>query len=398
MKAAEADADAPGYGATVAALSVGQVLSWAALYYGFSSFVLPMQRELGWSMPLMMGANTLGLAVYGAASYAVGAAIDHGRGRAVMSWGAVLGGLGCIAWSQVSAPWMLYAVWVVLGLAMAATLYEPAFAVLTKRYPERYRQGITALTLVGGFASTLSFPAAAVLIEVLGWRPALVVIGLVLIAVAPLHAWALRGPAVVAAAPGSHEAEDATLHQALREASFWLLTAAFTLYALAPSGLWAHALPVFEGKGVAKEDTLLVLSCIGPAQVAGRLVFAGIGSRWSLRVLGLVVLTLMPLAMALFALGSGLAALLLFALLFGIANGLVTIVRGGIVPQYYGRAHIGRIGGLMGAIGFLARASAPLLVAGLLALLPGYRELLLLLAAIGAVAVLAFWLAGPPAA
>ena len=56
---------------------------------------------------------------------------------------------------------MLYAGWLLLGVSMAMTLYEPAFNVLTKRYPAQYREGITSLTLVGGFASTLSFPAVA---------------------------------------------------------------------------------------------------------------------------------------------------------------------------------------------------------------------------------------------
>ncbi|MGD9835806.1 MAG: MFS transporter, partial [Piscinibacter sp.] len=67
----------PSFRATVAALALGQLLCWAALYYGFSSFVLPMQRAMGWSKPAMMGAFTLGLAVWGATTYAAGAAIDH---------------------------------------------------------------------------------------------------------------------------------------------------------------------------------------------------------------------------------------------------------------------------------------------------------------------------------
>src|SRR5574337_720294 len=116
--------NAPSYRATVAALALGQLLTWAALFYGFSSFVLPMQRELGWDKPTLMGAYTLGLAVWGGAAFAIGAAIDRGRGRAVMTWGAAAGGIGCLAWSQVSAPWMFYAVWALLGVAMAATLYE----------------------------------------------------------------------------------------------------------------------------------------------------------------------------------------------------------------------------------------------------------------------------------
>ena len=73
----------PGYGATVSALALGQLLCWAALYYTFSTFVLPMQQALGWDKPTLMGAFTLGLGMWGAGSYAAGAAIDAGRGRAV---------------------------------------------------------------------------------------------------------------------------------------------------------------------------------------------------------------------------------------------------------------------------------------------------------------------------
>ena len=361
----------PGYRATVSALALGQVLSWAALYYAFSSFVLPMQRALGWGKPTLMGAFTLGLAVWGAATYAVGAAIDAGRGRAVMTGGSLLAGLGFLAWSQVSAPWMLYAVWAGLGAAMAATLYEPAFTVLTKRYPTRYQQGITALTLVGGFASTLSFPAVAALLRAgLDWRQALQVIGAVLLGVAALHAWALRGPALVAGPAHADALADATLHQALRQSSFWLLTLCFTLHAFVQAALWAHVMPAFASKPVTEAETLLVLMSIGPAQVAGRLLYVWLGRAWRawhLRVVGALVLSGLPLSMVLFALGQSLPALLLFAALFGIANGLVTIVRGGLVPLYFGRSHVGRIGGLMSGIGLLSRATAPLAATALLA-------------------------------
>jgi MFS family permease len=398
MMHADTTAAGPGFRTTVGALALGQIVVWAGLFYTFSSMVLPMQQDLGWSKPTLMGAFTLGLAVWGASSYGVGALIDAGRGRLVMTVGSALAGGGFLAWAQVSQAWQLYAVWAVLGLAMAMNLYEPAFAVLTKRYPTRYLQGITALTLVGGFASTLSFPAVAALMgHGLSWRQTLQVMGVVLCAMAPLHAWALRGPAIVAAPPQPHEADDATLHQALRSRAFWLLTLCFALYAFGQAAMWAHVMPAFADKGVAQADAMVVLMTVGPAQVAGRLLYVAWGRGWSLRVLGSVVLTGLPLAMLLFALGQSLPALLVFALLFGMANGLVTIVRGGLVPLYFGRGHVGRIGGLMSGIGLFTRASAPVVATAWLALLPGYRELLLALAALGVAAVLAFWAARPPA-
>ena len=136
---------------------------------------------------------------------------------------------------------------------------------------------------------------------------------------------------------------------------------------------------------------------VGPAQVAGRLLYVWLGRGWRLRTLGAWVLGALPVSMALFAVGRRLAALLVFAVIFGMANGLVTIVRGGLVPEYFGRAHMGRIGGLMSGIGLLARAVAPIAATGLLLVLPGYRELMLVLSALGVLALVAFWWARPPA-
>lgn len=403
MTPAAGSADADGgsgggsYVQVVSVLALCQVLSWAALYYAFSSFVLPMMRAMAWDKTSVMGAFSLGLACWGAATYGVGAAIDRGHGRKVLAGGAAVAGLGFAAWSQVSQPWHLYAVWAVLGTTMAMTLYDPVFAVLTRRYPTRFRQAITAMTLVGGFASTLSFPACELLISQLGWRPALWVIGgVMLLLVAPLQAWALRGPAagglhIQAAGPTPH-----TLGQALRERAFWLLTLCFTLLAFATAALWAHMMPAFESKGWTSAQALAVVVWIGPAQVLGRLLYVA-AARWvSLRVLGMVVMLSMPAALALFALADAVLALLCFALLFGMANGLVTLVRGGLVPEYFGRDHIGRISGAMGGMALLARAAAPLGAAWLLLLLPGYRELVGVMAAFALAAALAFVLARPP--
>ncbi|HET6598575.1 MAG TPA: MFS transporter [Burkholderiaceae bacterium] len=400
----------------MAALAAGQLACWAALYYAFSSFVLPMQRSVGWTSPQTMGAFTLGLVVWGVASYAVGAAIDRGRGRAVLTLGAVLGSLGMFLWSQAHTLTLLCAAWAVLGAAMAMTMYEPAFSVLAKRYPDRYREGITALTLVGGFASTLSFPAVAWLLAHLDWRGAVQVIGAVLlIVVAPLHAWALRGAkpqpitqrprrdgaAVVAGdairRAGHRLGADATLREAMHQRSFWLLAAAFTLYSFAVGAVWAHIMPALAAKGLSATQAVAVVVWFGPAQVAGRFVYLLFGRRASSRVLGLTVLAGLPVALAIFALADQTTALLLFAVLFGVANGLVTIVRGGLVPEYFGREHVGRISGAMTSIALLARAAAPLATAWLLLALPGYREMLLVLVAVGMAAVAAFALAGAAA-
>lgn len=402
----------PGYRTTVALLSVGQLVSWAVLYYMFTSFVQPMQDALGWSQPTLMGAFTCGLAVWGLSTYAVGAAIDRGHGRAVMSGGSALAGLGFLLWSQVTEPWVLYGAWALMGAAMAMNLYEPAFNVLTRQFPDRYREGITALTLVGGFASTLAFPAAAALLGSMSWRTALMVIGAVmLLVIAPLHGWALRGSGALVRsnpAPGGNQAvlrsagaglqeqPAYTFRDAVRQPSFWLVMGTFMLYSFAAAALWAHAMPALAAKGLSIAEAIAVLIWVGPAQVAGRLLFFAAGKGMSARALGLTVLGGLPLSFAIFAFSSSTAGLIVFAILFGIANGLVTIVRGSLVPEYFGRGHVGRIGGAISAVALLARAAAPLATAWLLLLPMSYEAVMIALSALGFLAVSAFAVARPP--
>lgn len=398
------DAQACSYRTVVAGLATGQLLAWAILYYGFASLVLPMMRELGWAKATLMGAFTVALLVWSLANVAVGAAIDRGHGRAVLSGGALLGALGCACWAMAREPWMLYAAMVLVGAAAAMSLYDPAFAVLTKRYPTRYRQAITWLTLVGGFASTLSFPAVAALVHALGWRATLFVLAAVLaLVVAPLCAWVLRGTATPAPTPpaallglrhASAQVErpppSVSLHAALRTPAFWQLGAAFTLLAFIGPGLWAHMMPALQAKGLSELQALSVLVWIGPAQVLGRFAYAWVGRGLALHRLGMLVTVAMPLALLLLALGDGLFSAWLFAAVFGLANGLTTIVRGSLLPLHFGHAHIGRIGGAMATLALSAQAAAPLAIAGMLLLAGGYVQVLLLLAVLGGVGAVVF--------
>jgi MFS family permease len=394
------DAPAAGYRTTIAALSVGQIVCWAALYYAFTAFVLPMQRELGWGKPTLMGAYTTGLTVSAALSFAVGAAIDRGHGRAVLALGPLIGAAGMALWAMASSVTLLYAAWVVLGVAMAMTLYEPAFTIVTRLYPARFRAAVTAITLVGGFASTLCFPAVALLQSHFGWRVALGVIAGALAAMGALHAWVLPDTSVAPSSGGASRppssARDATLGEAFASRAFWALTSTFTCYTFVSGAMWAHMAPALAAKGLGDADALMVLVCIGPAQVAGRLVFVLLGRRFDLRHLGLATLLGMPAGCVLFALGQGLAALLLFALLFGMANGVSTLVRGGLLPDYFGRSALGRIGGAMSGVAQFARAFAPLAAAWLFVGLPGYRELVLVMAAIALLGWAGFAFAGRP--
>lgn len=192
----------------VGALSVTETVSWGILYYAFAVFLVPMQRDLGFSAAELTGAFSIAMLVSGAAGIAVGRYLDRRSPRGLMTLGSVAGVALVVAWSQVHGLVAFYAIWVALGLVMATVLYKPAFTVLAKHFPatEQRRRAMTAMTLVAALASFIFMPLAQALIDAHGWRDALLWLALILAVVTvPLHALVLRPapstdhPAAVAA-------------------------------------------------------------------------------------------------------------------------------------------------------------------------------------------------------
>ena len=154
----------------IAGLGVSQIVSWGTLVYSFPLLAEPTMREFGLAKADVYLLASMALVVAALTAYPVGVLIDRGHGRTVMGMGSVLAGLGFLAWSQVQAVWQLYPVFLLLGLVQAMTLYDAAFAVVARLSGPDARRAITALTLWGGFASTVLVPVTQLLLDAFGWR------------------------------------------------------------------------------------------------------------------------------------------------------------------------------------------------------------------------------------
>src|SRR3954470_5018415 len=262
----------------VLVLGVTQIIAWGALFYPVVLTMPLIAADSGWSTTFAMGGFSLALLTGGLVSPLIGRLIDRHGGHRVMPVGSLLAALGLVGLAHVSDPIIYLAVWMLLGTAIAASLYDAAFATLGRIFGTGARPPITALTLAGGFASTVSWPLTHVLIESAGWRGAyLVHAALLAIVAAPLHAFALPRHR---AGPSSQPA-DASVPPALvwspRGWPFLLVAAAFAAYAFVPSGLSAHLLAIFGRSGIDSGTAVAIGALFGPAQVAariGELVFA----------------------------------------------------------------------------------------------------------------------------
>jgi predicted MFS family arabinose efflux permease len=387
----------------VAALSLAQLVSWGSIYYSFSLFVVPMERELGWSRTQLNGALSAGLLVAGLAGYWVGAWIDRGGGRVVMSLGSVLAAVLLAAWSRVASLELFYLLWLAIGLSLAATLYEPVFAVITRLYPRSYGTRITVLTLVGGLASTVFIPLTQVLVEALGWRPALVVLAACNVAIClPIHVLGLSDPAIreeaaprTARAPGGDE----PFRRALRHPVFWALALSFTFYTAILSALTFHLIPLLTERGVPTATMLAAIATFGPSQVAGRLVLLALRRQATAAFAGRCAFIAYPAAVAiLLFLPASTLALFAFSMLFGAANGVLTIVRGIAVPELMWREGYGAINGALTLPVNIARGLAPYGAAVIWSAAGNYDAVLWAAILCGIIATAGFWYASWPGA
>jgi MFS family permease len=362
-------------------LSVTQIVSWGILYYAFGTLMPSMQAELGWTASEITGGFSAGLFASALAAIPVGHYIDRHGARGVMTAGSCAASLLVVAWAHVETLPAFYAIWIGLGIAMSAVLYEPAFAVLVRWFVRRRTHALSILTSVGGFASTVFVPIAAWLALRYSWRDALLILAAALAFITiPIHAFVLRGrPADVGLLPDgrgwldvdalrSNESSAAHTGVASIPRLAWLLALIFGVNTLTAAAVAVHLVPYLLLRGYGLETAALVLAAVGAAQVPGRVFFTPLTRRvpkdWMaplvflLPVAGLVCLSLAQASPWL--LGP-------FAVLFGAGHGLSTLVRATLAADWFDEARYATISGTLAVCVHLARAAGPIAAAAIAA-------------------------------
>ncbi|MFC3640978.1 MFS transporter [Aquibium oceanicum] len=398
------DANAPAsqsLGWMIPAMGVAQICSWGSIFYSFPLIAEAMRVDLGWDKPALYLAATLGVLCAAACAYPVGAAIDRGFGRYVMGGASVLAGLLFFAWSQVTSIAVFYAVFAVLGALQAALLYDPAFAVIARRVgAANARRSITALTLWGGFASTVFVPLDQLLIDQFGWRGALMVLGGINILVCGGIYSTIIDPARDRAPPARSVTDTpplaglAAVAWAFRRPAFWMLMLAYVSYAAAYFALTFHLYPLLLERGLDAASVVIVMAVFGPSQVAGRVLIWTFAPNIPVRILGSIVVPAFPLALAGFAFAPpDLLVLAAVSAVLGAANGMITIVRGLAVPEMVSRDAYGAINGALIAPMNVMQALAPLAAAWAWSATGGYDAVLTAMLGASFLLVISFWVA-----
>ncbi|RPH66016.1 MAG: MFS transporter [Burkholderiales bacterium] len=376
-------------GPAIAALGITQIVGWGTTHYMPAILAAPTAADLGLSPTAVMGGFSWGILVAGLTARITGRLIDRHGARKVMSAASVTTSAGLLVLAAAQGMAGLLIGWTLLGLALRSILYDGAFAALTVLAGAGARRAISLLTLFGGLASTVFWPIGHWLDAGFGWRATLVVYAALNLAIClPLH-WRFAGGPAAQKPPGDATAETAAhpgigLSGGHRRIALWLLAATFTLHAFVNSTMAAHLVMLLDGLGLGATAVVSAAALMGVAQVAARLVEMLLQGRFSALATALPSVALLPAGFVVALAWSGsTAAAALFVILYGCANGLMTIVRGALPLALFGSRGYGELLGAVAGPALAVAALAPMAFSALVQATDARTGLMLLAAVSG---------------
>ncbi|WP_350269780.1 MFS transporter [Brevibacterium sp. CBA3109] len=368
----------------LAALCIAELASWGLLYYSLPVAVTPISAEMGWSQTTVTAALTMGLIVSALAGVHVGRLLDSHGPRTLMSLGTVIGIAALLLVAAAPNLIVFFLAWVLAGFAQAATLYPPAFAVVTRWYGADRVKPLTTITLVGGLASTVFAPIIAWLIDAAGWRTTYVVLaGILAVTALPLHLFFLNRKWTDEAAGQTRTPSWAEIRTITRSNRFIILQLAVALSTFTLFAVTINIIPLLLERGAAYGLAAVALGLVGFGQVAGRIFYPALERHTTSRARTVLLFACGAIGLWLLAFVPGPIWLLIgFGMLAGGVRGCITLLQATAVADRWGTANFGAINGVFVAPITVGTALAPVAGPALAGLVGGYPMMVIVMAVV----------------
>lgn len=353
-------------------------VGYGTIFYSFSVLLGEGAAASEFTRTILSVSLGLGVVVSGLVAPFVGTFLDLRGPRWVYLAGAVLGCLGLAAFSRATEGWQVAAVWaLLLGPAMACVFYEPAYVGIGQWFGGRQGKPLGLLTLIAGLSVTVFLPLSQWLVGLLGWRDAVLILGLILLAVVgSLSLLVVRDRPRAGSAGGERKFDPRDAYAGMlgsfrrTDHVFWLVTAAFFLGLAATFGMLFHQVAYLQDLGFAPAGVAAAVGVSGLVSLPARFLLPALGDRVGPTILAAAVFATLAVS-ALVAFGaSGWWRVYVYVALFGVAFGAVLPMRAVVMSRRFGGPLYGRLMGLQYAMLALAIAGGPA-IAGILRDLTG---------------------------
>lgn len=345
------------YGWAIVAAAFAVTLLGFGSAYTFSAFLKPLEQEFGASRGEVSLVFSLAGFLYFALGIVSGPLADCFGARLMASLGMMLVGAGLILAGfarNITEVYVAYGLGVGIGVGCA---YVPAVGAV-QRWFVRRRGFASGLAVSGiGLGTLVMPPLAAWLIDMIGWRQAYIVLGLLAALLGIAMSWLLvndpreRGIGPdgdpLSAAAASSARSGSTVREAVRSRQFIGLYAASLVCAFGVFVPFVHLVPYAIDLGIGQSSAVLLLGMIGVGSTAGRFFLGGLADRMG-RHAALVVMNIgIAAALVIWAVAGSFWTLAVFAFLFGVFYGGWVAIIPSVATDYFGGRHIGSILGVL---------------------------------------------------
>lgn len=337
------------YGWVIVWLSFVVVMASYGLLFSYAVFAPSFAEALALDAAAVSAPFSVCVATYAILGLVTGRMTDRWGPRPVILCGAVLLATGYFVLSQATALWHLFlGMSVLVGIGMS-TPYIPTSATVVRWFVAKRGRALAIVSMGSGLSIVFMPPVALELTGWLGWREALIVLGLVCGGAMALCALGIRrdpGRSGVAAASTLPDDEISwTLAEARRTAAFWTMCAIYALSWGVMFFPYAHLVAVGVDMGFSRADGVGLLSAAGIAGLAGRPAIGQILDRAGAKAGLLAMLSVQALAFFIFSQWQSLPMLYVAAILFGMGASAGVTIYPAVVGDTFGRVHVGSIAG-----------------------------------------------------
>lgn len=345
-------------------LSILSIYGNGVYYYGFSTFVKPIVKELAWSMTVVSGAFSIYRLEAGIAAPVVGYLLDRiGPSKLVFAGGLVMGG-GFIYLSYVNTALHFYTAIITISCGWSACSGAAVCNPLLGKWFVKKRGHIIGIYNATVGLAGLLVPGVAYLVVHYGWRSTLLMMGpLTWFIVLPLSVFLKHSPEHCGLLPDGEppipvadadprtgktlEAAgiDSSLRDAMATSAFWMITVCFFMHQITQAAVFVHLIPYLIDLGIDSTAAASIISFMVLISSAGRYGFGWLGDRFDKKYLLIILFLIQPIALFSLVRAHLLINVVPFMLLYSISYGGLLVVRATIMGDYYGRKHYGTIFG-----------------------------------------------------
>ncbi len=395
----------------VLACSGVQWLAAMTWMHSYGAYTVMLKEEFGWSMSVLSLAFALTRLESGLLGPLQGYLVDRYGPRLILTIGTVIFSLGFFVFSQVNSITTYFVAFVLIALGSSLGGFATLMVSLVHWF-DKHRAKAVAWSQIGFSLGGLSVPLVVIGLEYYGWRTMAIVSGcMVLFIAGPLVQLVRHRPEEIGEHPDGvlpvdHEDETATdaphkpnftWRQAVREPSFWLISAGHGLALFTVSAMLAHLIPhLTYGLGYTTVSASIVFGFVTGIQLLGLFLGGYLGDRFDKRLLCIGCMIGHVIGLMAVTYATDIRWITVFVLFHGLAWGIRGPQMVALRADYFGTNSFGTIMGISSLIVMIGMTGGPIICGVLFDIYGNYELAFTIIAGLSFMGSLCFWFARPP--